>query len=157
MGFWWQNYKILLTLFTFILIKCKIIKKEILLDGFLGLKRLRNLTGLTNDNTGLSENLALRVLFFDICELHDISRVWLWIKYMHFQYSSIEAANIIISKKPFSVLRNWKSGYISSLVAPVLSKTCSSLNLRNEYSLINIYLLHMMIFLKRWALQEQLY
>ena len=50
-----------------------------------------------------------------------------------------------------------KGGFFSSITTTILSKTCSSLNLRKVCPMINSYFLHMVIFIERLALQGQSY
>ena len=57
---------------------------------------------------------------------------------MHFQYTSYEQALFSIERK---------SECIASIAATVLHKTYSSLNVTEDYSQINNYLVHMMRFI----------
>lgn len=93
--------------------------------------------------------LLERCSFFVIYKLYVISWVWPW---MYFEYVSYEDVHLKII---FQFWETEKSGFFSSLTASVQSETCSSLNLKKVCWLINSYLLNMMIFIQRLALQKK--
>ena len=119
----------------------KLTKKNIFTDIFHGFEPPWNpMKWLELPYKYWGDNLAPRVLFF--CYIQTLC---------YFMSSTLHKIDVFLVYKLQKIfLQFWKtekSWFFSSITAPILSKICSSLNLRTFCKVANSYLLLMMLFI----------